>query len=184
MPTSKEEIRRAYIEADLLFSQSEIHQALHNMAGQITADLAEAEPLILTVMNGGLLLTGQLLPLLEFPLECTYIHATRYRNSTSGHEIEWKSLPDVLLKDRNILIIDDILDEGITLKAVIDFCQQQGAKSVSTAVLLEKQHQRKAIPDLTADYTGLEVEDRYVFGFGLDYKGYWRNAAGIFALRE
>lgn len=82
-----------------------------------------------------------------------------------------------------MLIIDDILDEGHTLAAIVEYCRDAGAENVYTAVLLDKQHDRKAYPGMRADFTGLDVEDRYIFGYGLDYKGYWRNAAGIFALK-
>ncbi|HGN3348776.1 TPA: phosphoribosyltransferase family protein [Pseudomonas aeruginosa] len=85
--------------------------------------------------------------------------------------------------DRDVLIIDDILDEGHTLSAIIDFCKHAGARAVHTAVLVDKEHERKARPDLKASFTGLYCADRYVFGYGMDYKGYWRNAAGIFAVK-
>ena len=178
-----QEISEAYIKADLLFSQSETEQAIQRMACDISEDLHDLNPLCITVLNGGLVTSGKLLTLLNFPLQSSYIHATRYRNTTSGHEIEWKALPDQSLHNRNVLIIDDILDEGITLQAIIDYCIKEGAKTVRTAVLLEKEHNKKAYPNLQATYIGLKVEDRYVFGFGMDYQGYWRNAPGIFALK-
>lgn len=91
--------------------------------------------------------------------------------------------PMIEFRDRPVLIIDDILDEGHTLAAIIDYCREQGAASVQCAVLVDKQHERKARPDLKADYVGLEVEDRYIFGYGMDYQGYWRNAPGIYAVK-
>ena len=183
LKTELQDISEAYIKADLLFSQSETEQAIQRMACEISEEMHALNPLCITVLNGGLVTSGKLLTLLNFPLQSSYIHATRYRNSTNGHDIEWKALPDQPLLNRNILIIDDILDEGVTLQAIINLCVKEGAKTVRTAVLLEKTHNRKAYPDLKADYTGLIVEDRYVFGFGMDYQGYWRNAAGIFALK-
>ncbi|BAP21595.1 hypoxanthine-guanine phosphoribosyltransferase [Pseudomonas aeruginosa] len=135
------------------------------------------------MMNGGLIFSGKLLPLLDFPLELSYLHATRYRNETSGGELFWKAKPEISFIDRDVLIIDDILDEGHTLSAIIDFCKHAGARAVHTAVLVDKEHERKARPDLKASFTGLYCADRYVFGYGMDYKGYWRNAAGIFAVK-
>ena len=85
--------------------------------------------------------------------------------------------------DRDVLIIDDILDEGHTLGAIIDFCRHAGASRVYTAVLIDKDHQRKARPDLQADFIGLQCIDRFIFGYGMDYKGYWRNAPGIYAVK-
>jgi hypoxanthine phosphoribosyltransferase len=153
------------------------------MAAEISADMADCNPVVFPVMNGGLVIGGKLLTKLNFPLEAGYIHATRYRNSTSGHGLEWKVLPHINFKDRPVIIIDDLLDEGHTLAAIIEYCKAEGASDVKVAVLTNKQHDRKARPDLVADYVGLEVEDRYVFGYGMDYKGYWRNAPGIFAVK-
>lgn len=178
-----EHIKRVYIESDLLFGQSEVEAAIDRMAHAITEQLMEADPVIFAVMNGGLVIAGQLLTRLNFPLEASYLHATRYRNTTSGHELEWKVPPMVAFKDRPVLIIDDILDEGHTLAAIIDYCRAEGASSVQSAVLIDKLHDRKARTDLKADYVGLEIEDRYVFGYGMDYQGYWRNAPGIFAVK-
>jgi len=178
-----EHIKRVYIEADLLFSQAEVEAAIERMARAITERLMDADPVVFTVMNGGLVIAGQLLTRLNFPLEASYLHATRYRNTTSGHELEWKVPPMVDFKGRPVLIIDDILDEGHTLAAIIDHCRQGGATDVHCAVLVNKLHARKARPDLEVEFVGLEVEDRYVFGYGMDYQGYWRNAPGIFAVK-
>lgn len=178
-----DEIKRVYHEADLLCSQEQVNNAIDKMAAEITDQLGDKDPVVFSVMNGGLVLGGQLLTRLNFPLESSYLHATRYRNGTSGHDLEWKVPPMVEFKDRPVLIVDDILDEGNTLAAIIDYCLEHGAASVQCAVLVNKVHDRKARPDLKADYVGLDVEDRYVFGYGMDYKGYWRNAPGIYAVR-
>jgi hypoxanthine phosphoribosyltransferase len=153
------------------------------MAAAITEALSESNPVLFCVMNGGLVPMGHLLPQLCFPLQAEYLHATRYRQETTGGILEWKLRPDANLQDRTVLIVDDILDEGATLNAIADYCRAQGAKTVQTAVLVDKQHDRKARPGLKADYTGFEVEDRFLFGFGMDYKGYWRNAPGIYAVK-
>ncbi len=177
-----EEIRDVYLKADLLFDESEVQSAIQRMAFDISMDLSEENPIIVPVMNGGLVVGGQLLTRLNFPLQQDYIHATRYRNTTSGHELEWKTYPNLNFKGRTVLVVDDIYDEGHTLAAVVEYLRNGGAKKILVAVLLDKQHDRKPHNNLKADYVGLEIEDRYVFGFGLDYKGYWRNAPGIFAV--
>lgn len=179
-----EEIKRVYIEADLLFGQAEVERAIDKMAAQISEDLADKNPVLFSIMNGGLVIGGQLLTRLNFPLEAGYLHATRYRNTTSGHELEWKVPPMIEFAGRTVLIIDDILDEGHTLVEVMKYCEQQGAGSVEAAVLIDKTHDRKAVKGLSARYTGLHIPDRFIFGFGLDYKGYWRNAPGIFAVAD
>lgn len=168
--------------ADLLHSKAEIEAALNSMATQINQLLAERNPLVLCVMNGGLVVAGQLLTRLTMPLTVDAINASRYQNQTVGSEIEWITKPRTSLKNRTVLLIDDILDAGITLAAIYDYCVQEGASSVYTAVLLDKDlPQQKPI---TADFVGLKVANRYVFGYGMDYKGYWRNADGIFACAE
>jgi len=170
-------------EADCLHAEAEVEAAIEAVASRINADLAERNPVVFCVMNGGLIFSGKLLTRLNFPLELSYLHATRYRNETSGGDLFWKAKPEISFIDRDVLIIDDILDEGHTLGAIIDFCRHAGARAVHTAVLVDKDHQRKARPDLKADYVGLYCSDRYVFGYGMDYKGYWRNAPGIYAVK-
>ncbi|MFZ2950429.1 MAG: hypoxanthine-guanine phosphoribosyltransferase, partial [Desulfuromonadaceae bacterium] len=153
------------------------------MAQEITSQLKESCPVLLCVMNGGLIFTGQLLTSLVFPLEVDYVHATRYGHETKGASLQWTVRPQLDLKGRTVLLLDDILDEGVTLAAIADYCRQQGAAEVLMAVLVEKLHLRKVTPGMRADFTGIEVGDRFLFGYGLDYKGYWRNAPGIFALK-
>lgn len=167
--------------ADCLISQADVERALDRMAEQITAQLGDKLPVFYCVMNGGLITTGHLLTRLGFPLEVDYLHATRYRGGMRGGELFWRVSPEIPMAGRHVVIVDDILDEGTTLSVILDYCRQAGAASVSTAVLVDKRHDRKSHPGLKADYCSLEVADRYVFGFGMDYKGYWRNAPGIFA---
>ncbi|AXY40743.1 MULTISPECIES: hypoxanthine-guanine phosphoribosyltransferase [Halomonas] len=175
------DMREVMDNADCLITQEAVERALDRMADEITRDLGEKLPVFYCVMNGGLITTGHLLPRLGFPLEVDYLHATRYRGGTRGGELFWRVSPEVPMAGRHVVIVDDILDEGATLAAILDYCREAGAASISTAVLVDKLHDRKAVPDLKADYCSLEVADRYVFGFGMDYKGYWRNAPGIFA---
>ncbi len=153
------------------------------MAAEITAVLRDQNPIALCVMIGGLVPAGMLLPRLEFPLEIDYCHATRYRGATSGGELHWLARPQLDLKDRVVLIIDDILDEGHTLAQIIGDCRAQGARAVYTAVLANKLHDRR-ISGLKADFVGLDVADHYVFGAGMDYKGWFRNLNGIYAAPE
>lgn len=181
MPLSLEEIRKVRTEADCLHSAAEVEAALDRLAAEITTRYKDNLPLILCVMNGGLITTGSLLLRLDFPLEHDYLHATRYRGATRGGELSWKAEPGISLQDRHVIVIDDILDEGYTLAAIVDHCRALKPKSLETAVLVEKLHNRKH--GIRADFVGLQVEDRYLFGYGMDYKGYWRNARGIFAVK-
>lgn len=170
-------------EADCLFSGAEVAAALDNMAAAINAQLANCPTLCLSVMLGGLVPAGQLLPRLTIPVTLDYIHATRYRGATQGAELHWLKYPKVSLQDQTVLIIDDILDEGLTLQAIVEYCQQQGANKVLTAVLIEKAlPQRRGLAQ--ADFTGLVVPNRYVFGYGMDYQEHLRAANGIYAVKD
>jgi hypoxanthine phosphoribosyltransferase len=182
MTISSREADAAMQQAERLFDTAQVTAAIDRMAGEIAADLGDADPLVLCVMNGGLVLGGLLLPRLDFVLRLDYLHATRYRNRTFGDDLHWRKHPEHPLAGETVLVVDDILDEGHTLAAILDYCRAEGAKHVVSAVLVEKRRARDV--DLRPDYIGLEVPDRYVFGFGMDYKGYWRNAAGIYAASE
>jgi len=178
-----DEANRALREADLLVTGQEVTAAMERLAEEIATHLAQDNPITLCVMNGGLIFAGQLLTRLAFPLEVDYCHASRYGNNTTGRALEWLVRPQLELRDRTVLILDDILDEGVTLAAIADYCRTAGAARVLIAVLVNKQHDRKASPGFRADFTAIEVEDRFLFGYGLDYQGYWRNAAGIYAVK-
>jgi hypoxanthine phosphoribosyltransferase len=168
--------------AELIASNGEIQMALDRLAREIRTELKDTFPLVLAVMGGGVVFTGQLLPLLNFPLEFDYLHVTRYRGKTAGGEIEWKVLPGKSVVGRTVLVLDDILDEGETLAAIVDKLFDLGTGQVWTAVLTDKQHGRSK--PISADFVGLPVPDRYVFGFGMDVYGLWRNLPAIYALKE
>lgn len=179
-----EDVRRAREQSELICDAAEVQQALDRMAEAITARLAGTNPLVLCVLTGGLMPAGWLLQRLDFPLQLDYLHATRYRGATRGEsQLQWLSRPRFELRGRHVLLVDDILDEGLTLAGVVTWCKAQGAHEVLTAVLTEKQHDRNTT-GLKADFVGLRIPDRYVFGCGLDYKHYWRNLPAIYALRK
>lgn len=181
MSISADEAQRVWEEADRLYDEREVEEAISRMARSITRRLESRNPVLLCVMNGGIVLTGRLMPRLAFPLQLDYIHATRYRGDTSGGDLHWRVEPQLSMRGRAVLVVDDILDEGITLHRIVEWCRRHEAEEVLTAVLVEKHHDRK-YGMARADFAALEVEDRYVFGFGMDYKNYLRNAAGIYAV--
>ena len=168
-------------QADLLHGATEIELTLDKLAGQITDAMADSFPIALCVMGGAVVFAGKLLPRLGFPLEFDYLHATRYRDSTNGGEIEWSVLPRKNLQGRTILLMDDILDEGHTLAAAKERLLELGAAEVKIAVLADKHIGRKK--PITADFVGLHLPDRYVFGMGMDAYGLWRNLPAIYALK-
>ena len=173
------EIQHVHATAKQIYSEAQVEAALDMMAETINTVLAESNPLVLCVLNGGIIATGKLITRLTMPLTLDSINATRYQNQTSGGTIHWALKPTTPLAGRSVLIIDDVLDEGITLAAIKDYCLEQGAIEAYTAVLAEKllDHDKP----IQADFVGLTVENHYLFGYGMDYKGYLRNAAGIYA---
>ncbi len=168
--------------ADLLFTENQVHAAVATMAEAISARLAATDPLALLVMNGALVPASLLFMRMNFPLQVSYLHVTRYRGTNLGGKLEWVAHPGVDVKNRTVLVIDDILDEGYTLKAIINNLREEGAKTVYSAVLVNKRHDRKE--DLKVDFIGLDVEDRYIFGCGMDYHEYWRNLPAIYAVKN
>lgn len=178
-----EEANRTLAEADLLASETEVMAAIDRMATELTARLGTACPIACCIMNGGLIFAGQLLARLGFPLEVDYVHATRYGHETRGAELNWLVRPQVNPGGRTVLLLDDILDEGVTLAAIAGQYRHLGAREVLSAVLVDKRHNRKVSPGFRADFTGIETEDRFLFGCGMDYRGFWRNAPGLYAVK-
>ncbi len=174
--------QEVFARADQLFTAEQVAFVLDRMAKEISHQVAGKNPILLCVMKGGIVLTSELLLKLDFPLRLDYLHASRYRDQTSGEELNWKTRPELPLKGETVIVVDDILDEGYTLAAVLAHCREASAEMLVSAVLAHKIHDRGL--SLRADVTGLEVPDRYVFGFGMDYKGYWRNAGGIYAAAD
>lgn len=158
-----------------------ISAAITRMGAEISAQLRDCNPIVLCIVNGGIVFAGKLLTHLAFPLQLDYIHASRYQNATVGRSLVWQALPTLDLSARTVLLLDDILDAGVTLKAVQDKCLALGAARVLSAVLVEKQLEQEK--PICADFVGLSVPDRYVFGCGMDVYGWWRNLPAIYALK-
>ena len=170
-------------QAELIYDRVHLNAAIGSMAKDIDAMLAGDVPIYLSVMQGGLIFAGALALAICGDLEFDYVHATRYRGGTQGQDLHWVKAPGVKMAGRTVLLVDDILDEGYTLRAIRDYCIAQGAARVLIAVLCEKRHGRTA-PGVKADFVGVEVPDRYVFGYGMDYYEQGRNLPGIYALKE
>ena len=177
-----QEAQKVLQEADCLHDAVAIRTAYDRLAADITREYAGRNPLLLCVMIGGFIPAAEIAQRLNFEFEIDYLHATRYRGKTSGSELVWKAHPDIAVKDRHVLVVDDILDEGHTLAAILKALKDQSAASVKCAVLAEKLHARKA-PGIKADFIGVTVVDRYVFGCGMDYKSYLRQLPGIYAVK-
>lgn len=166
--------------AECLVTDADMQVALDRMAADLTERLAGKDPLVLCVVTGAVIVTGLLLPRLDFQLRLDYVHASRYQGQTSGGELIWQHRPSDAIRAEHILVLDDILDEGVTLDQVIRACWEDGAASVQSAVLVEKIRPHRC----QADVVGVRVPDRYLYGYGLDYKNYFRNVRGIYAVAD
>jgi hypoxanthine phosphoribosyltransferase len=173
-----EEARKIHSSADLLFDQETVDQGIAELATKVARDCENDFPLVLCVMNGGLYLTGQLLRHWDFPMTIDYVHATRYRLATLGKDVLWKAYPQNDIKDRHVIIVDDIFDQGYTLEEVKSYCIKHGAKQCSSVFLIRKSHDRKKA-NIQPDYVGLECGDCYVYGAGMDLNGHFRNLSSI-----
>jgi hypoxanthine phosphoribosyltransferase len=179
---SFEEAKQILSAAEQIIPADVVSGVVKRMAEDITAALSEQYPLILSVMGGAVVFTGQLLPLLEFPLNFDYLHVSRYNNAIRGGEITWKVSPnEEELKNRVVLVLDDILDEGITLAAIREKVMNHGAKAFYSAVFADKDIGRPK--SARADFIGVELPNLYAFGFGMDIHGAWRNLPAIYAVR-
>lgn len=170
-------------QSELLFSETECRTALQKVADGISRDLADKYPLLLPVMGGAVVFTGQLLPLLRFPLDFDYVHVSRYGDKLQGGNFNWKRMPEAAqIEGRHIVVLDDILDEGHTMHAICEKLTAMGAASCRSAVFANKLTGKPK--PIAADYVGLDVPDRYVFGYGMDAAGCWRNLGEIRALKQ
>jgi hypoxanthine phosphoribosyltransferase len=182
MTLSNQHAREILQQAELLYSAEQVQAALYQVAQRINAELSEAHPLVLSVMGGAVVFTGQLLPLLSFPLDFDYVHVSRYGDARKGGTMRWKVEPGESVRNRVVLLVDDILDEGHTLRALHDRVLERGASRCYSAVFADKL--RGCKKPIQADFVGLDLPDRFVFGYGMDIDGAWRNLPAIYAVKE
>jgi hypoxanthine phosphoribosyltransferase len=182
MTISLQHARDILQQAELLCPPEQVQAALFKVAQQINSALSESHPLVLSVMGGAVVFSGQLLPLLNFPLDFDYVHVSRYGDARSGGAMHWKVAPHESVKNRVVLLVDDILDEGHTLDALQQRVLALGAIRCYSAVFADKRHGR--IKPVKADFVGMELPDRFVFGYGMDIEGAWRNLPAIYAVKE
>jgi hypoxanthine phosphoribosyltransferase len=163
-------------------SARDVAQALRRMAGEIDARLAGRNPVVLAVMQGGVFAAVELCKRFRFPHEFDYVHVTRYAGGTQGGEIEWRVRPSASLAGRTVLVVDDVLDRGHTLRALHAELKRVGVAAQHTAVLVVKRLSAEGRKRPKVDFVGVEVDDRYVFGCGMDYRGHWRGLPALYAL--
>ena len=124
--------------AELIHSAAAVDAAITRVAAEIGGTLKDQFPLVLSVMGGAVVFTGRVLPLLNFPLDFDYIHASRYGTATSGGTVDWKVEPKGNVADRVVLVLDDILDIGDTMLAIRERVLGLGAPAFYSAVLTDK----------------------------------------------
>ncbi len=167
----------------IVLAEVEIIAAVERMAAGIDEHFRGRVPVVLCVMNGGLMLTARLMSRVKIHACVDYLQTSRYRGGTEGGELQWRVKPSRSLTGRSVILVDDIFDEGYTLRAIAEFCREQGASEVYSVALLDKQHDRK-VHGFRPDLIGLEIADEYVVGFGMDYKGYFRHLPDIYSIDE
>lgn len=177
------EMQKVLNEAECLYNEEEMDEALNSLAKDLNEQLRDKNPLILCVLKGAIVTAGKLLPKLNFPLELDYIHASRYRKD-QGYDLSWYAKPQKSLEGRTVVLLDDIIDEGLTLACLTDYCKKEGAKEVLSAVLIDKNRTRAQSGLSSADFVGLKIPNKFIIGYGLDYDGYFRNMPGIFVMPE
>lgn len=183
LQASRAQMAKKLLDAsEVIINAEAIALALDRIAGEIQRDLADRNPLMLCVMVGGVPFAAGLLARLGFPLDFDYLHTSRYGENTVGTTLAWRAFPQSSVKDRVVLVVDDILDEGVTLAAIRDRLLQMGAAEVKLAVFADKENNKDK--PIRADYLGVKVPDRFVFGFGMDVQGAWRNLPEVYAVRE
>ena len=177
------EMQKILSESECIYTESQINKSIAELAKKIEEKIYPLNPLVMPILDGAVMFSAALLKHFSFPFDVDYMHLTRYRGKTVGSSLEWKKKPTAAIENRDVVIVDDIFDEGYTLSEAAHYCKNKNAKSVLTVVLALKEHNR-SFNNTLPDYYALKVPDRYVFGFGMDYKNNYRDLTSIYALNE
>ena len=164
-------------------SETDVSTALQRIASEATVVLAQENPIVLAVMQGGVFTAVELCRRFDFPHEFDFIHVTRYEQSLTGGKLSWRAFPNLELSGRTVLLVDDILDQGATLAALYQELIRSGVSQLYSAVLVSKNLENPG-KRINVDFVGMEVEDVYVFGCGMDYKGYWRGLRSLYSVNS
>jgi len=167
----------------VLFGRDEVKAAMQKMADEINEYYGDDPVILVSVLTGAIIPAAWLATRLKMPIQMDFVHATRYRGGLYGAELEYRVPPRLDLEGKNVLIVDDIFDEGHTLAAIKGSVEKRKAGSVKMAALVRKDHDRGLSRDYV-DFIGMDVPDVYVFGCGMDAYEEWRHLDEILVLEE
>jgi hypoxanthine phosphoribosyltransferase len=166
-----------------MITAEEIGRGIARVAVQLTGRYAGVKPVVLCVLNGAALFHADLIRQMPFPLEVDYMRVASYHGGLSSTgTLNFTAEPGTQIRGRNVIVVEDIVDSGRTVESIRDYCINAGAESVEVATLLYKRqaHQMGAPPE----YAAFEIPDRFVIGFGLDYRNEGRNLPAVYVLDE
>ena len=167
--------------SSLVATKEEVEEAVVRLAQKVNEFYGDQSIIMLAVMTGAIIPAAWLAAKLKMPIQIDFIHATRYAGQTQGGELDFRVPPRLNLQGHDILIVDDIYDVGLTLELIERYCVARGARSVNSAVLVRKLHERETAGELPR-FIGMDVADKYVFGCGMDAYEHWRHLDEIRAL--
>jgi hypoxanthine phosphoribosyltransferase len=167
--------------SQVLINRQQINRNIDTLATQINHDYAGKEVAFLTIMNGGMIFASALATRLDLDMEMDYLQLSRYGKSQTGGQLVWKYQPEINMENHHVILCDDIYDEGHTLAAAHAWCLKKGAQSVSSVVLIHKQHDR-TYADYKPDYVAMHIDDHYIFGYGMDLEEKLRQLPEIYYL--
>lgn len=166
----------------VLLDATVIQRRIAVLAQNIASDLEGQTITVVAIMDGGLFFVADLLREIDLPMRLHTLSASSYHGGTqTSGELKLNWPPGLDVKDQHVLLLDDILDTGLTLAAVQNKILEQSPASLRTGVLLSKKRTR--LRDVLAEYVGFEIEDEFVVGYGMDYQGRFRNLPCIGILK-
>ncbi len=169
-------------EFEEVISHDSILSKVETLSEQIHGDLADKRPIFLGLLNGSFLFAAELFKRFDGEAEIAFVRAKSYSGLESSGNLQISTLSEELVKDRHVLVIEDIVDSGNTLHHFLPMLQAAGPKSIRLASMLYKPEALQHA--IHIDYCAFEIPDKFVVGFGLDYDGLGRNLPGIYSLAE
>ena len=167
----------------VLISEEEIAECIKRLAGEINKDYEGKKPLLVSVLSGSFIFTADLMRALQIPAEITFMFASSYGSGTaSSGNVEITAAKGFQPEGRDIIIVEDIIDSGRTLKNLKEYLEKSGAESVEICTFLDKPSRR--VVDVDVKYTGFEVPDEFVIGYGLDYDYEFRQFPFVGVLKK